>query len=322
MNATALLLVYGGLFVGVLLLVEGLYHLLVALRFDPQKAVNRRLRMLASGIDPEEVLHLLRRRDRHHGGVLDRLAPLRALNIALMQSGSTTSLPQILTLMGGASALIYLLARLATLPLTTALALALGFGVALPVLLVFRRRHRRLATFGQQLPDALDLIVRSLRAGHPLSAALGVVAEEMPDPIGTEFGLTVDETTYGLALPEAIENLAYRVGHPDLHYFVVAIRIQYGTGGNLAEVLSGLAHVIRDRFNMSSKVRAVSAEGRLSAWVLSAMPLVLAGAITLLHADYYASVAYDPLFPGFVYVTVTLIIINIVVMHRLVNFKF
>ena len=314
-------MVYGGLFVGVLLLIEGAYRMLVDLRFEPQRAVNRRLRMLATGANPEEVLGLLRRRDQRHE-TLERFPPLRVLNMLLRHSGATISLPRLLILMALATGATYFALRFVTVPMLTALGLALTSGVLLPVGYLILRRRRRLAQFGHQLPDALDLIVRSLRAGHPLSAALAVVAEEMPDPIGSEFGITVDEATYGLALPDAIENLAFRAGHPDLHYFLVAIRIQYGTGGNLAEVLAGLARVIRERFNMQKKIQAVSAEGRLSATILSAMPLVVAGLIMMIHPDFYLSVMNDTMFPIFLYVTLTLIVVNLVVMRQLVNFRF
>jgi tight adherence protein B len=322
MDATGLLLIYGGLFVGVLILVEGLYHLLVDLRFAPRSAVNRRLRMLASGTDPEEVLRLLRRQNRHSDSVFQSWPGVRELNIFRIQSGVRISLNRLLALIIGITMLVYGALHVLGVGLGLSLVLALGLGVGIPVGYVVLLRRRRLSHFGRQLPDALDLVVRSLRAGHPLSAALNVVAEEMPDPMGSEFGATVDETTYGLSLPDAVENMTIRVGHPDLQYFVVSIRIQYGTGGNLADILAGLSKIIRDRFTMNTKIQAVSAEGRLSSVILSMMPVLVAMAIMALHRDYYISVADDPLFPRFLYLTIGLIVINLLVMRRLVNFKF
>jgi tight adherence protein B len=132
-----------------------------------------------------------------------------------------------------------------------------------------QRRRRRLH---EQLPDALNLIIRSLKAGHPVSVTVGTVAQEMSDPIGSEFGLAVDEMTYGLPLHEAFDNMARRVRVDDLNFVAVAIQIQHQVGGNLAGVLSNIEAVVRERFHMLAKVRAISAEGRMSGWVIGAMP--------------------------------------------------
>jgi tight adherence protein B len=147
------------------------------------------------------------------------------------------------------------------------------------------------------------------------------VAEEMPDPIGTEFGIVVDEMTYGLDLNQAIVNLGARVDLPDLQYLTVAVSIQYGTGGNLAEVLAGLSKVIRDRFHMHRKIRAVSAEGRMAATFLSIFPFVVVGGIFLLHKAYYLSVADHPLFRILAVTGGVLVLMNMIVMRWLTNIK-
>ena len=165
------------------------------------------------------------------------------------------------------------------------------------------------------------MIVRSLRAGHPLNAAMSVAADEMPDPIGSEFGIAVDEATYGIDLRDAVQNMADRVGLHDLHYMVVSIRIQYGTGGNLAEVLAGLSKVIRDRFNMFRKIKAVSAEGRLAGYFLSALPILTAGALWMVNPDYYLDVSDDPRAPYLIYSVLVLITLNVILINRLVNFR-
>src|SRR5206468_2481990 len=159
------------------------------------------------------------------------------------------------------------------------LSLAFGFGlltfvlaVVAGVLVVFlflrRKRSKRIARFSGQLPDALDVIVRGVRVGHPFSTAMGLVAKEMPDPIGTEFGMASDEITFGLDVRRAVGNLYRRVGQEDLLFLVVAINIQNQTGGNLAEVLSRLSRLIRNRIKVRAKIKSLTAEGRMSAIVL------------------------------------------------------
>ena len=186
---------------------------------------------------------------------------------------------------------------------------------------VLVRRGRRTRRFEEQLPDALDLLVRSLRVGHPLSSALNVVATEMPDPIGTEFGLAVDEITYGAQVPDALDRMTQRVDLQDLRYFAVVISIQYSSGGNLAEVLGELCKVIRERFQMFRKVRAITADGRISAWFLSAFPVTMIFLMQLIKPDYYTQVADHPMFKPMVIATFMLLVVNVLAMRLMTNFK-
>jgi len=183
-------------------------------------------------------------------------------------------------------------------------------------------RAKRLARFGEQLPDAIDVIVRGVRAGHPFSAAIDLVARELPDPVGTEFGMTADEITFCQDVRTAIGNLYKRVGQEDLLYVVTAINIQSQTCSNLAEVLSRLSHLIRQRLKLRLKVRALSAEGRMSAMFLSAMPFILFVVITLLSRDYFSEIKNNVIMmPALIYGFLSLIVGNIL-MYRMVNFKF
>ena len=183
-------------------------------------------------------------------------------------------------------------------------------------------RAKRLSRFGEQLPDAIDVIVRGVRAGHPFSAAIDLVARELPDPVGTEFGMTTDEITFGQDVRTAIGNLYKRVGQEDLLYVVTAINIQSQTGGNLAEVLSRLSHLIRQRLKLRLKVRAMSAEGRISALFLSAMPFILFVLITLLSPGYFSEIKDNVIMiPALIFGFASLITGNII-MYRMVNFKF
>lgn len=313
-------LVYGVVFIGVLLLVEGAYYLILDLREGEGRQINRRLRLLAQGGDSRSVLVKLRRRGAQEGGVAARLLP--SLDRLLEDAGITVPTGRVTLLMGLTFAILalggFVLLRW---PLWKALTPALLFSTALPVLVFYRLGRLRQERLAVQLPEAIDMIVRGLRAGHPVSSAISLVAREMPDPIGTEFGIVFDEMTYGLDLRDALENMSRRTRVDDLRYLVVSVRIQYGTGGNLAEVLGALATVIRERSRMKMRVRALSAEGRLSAWVLSLMPFGVAGAIVLLNPEYYINVKDDPWFPRLMLAGVGGTALGALVIRKLVNFR-
>ena len=172
-----------------------------------------------------------------------------------------------------------------------------------------------------QLPDSIDIVVRSLRAGHPVPTSIAMVAREMRDPIATEFGLVVDEMTYGLNLDTALSNLARRVGLSDLRFLVVAVMIQTQVGGNLAEILNGLSRVIRERGKMRAKIRALSAEGRFSAGLLSILPFVLMGVINLIAPQFYRAVSDDEVFWPILGFGFFLMVLGIITMYRMVNFR-
>ncbi|HET6467960.1 MAG TPA: type II secretion system F family protein [Geminicoccaceae bacterium] len=316
MGANVLLFLYALLFIGILLLVDGAFQLLGDPGGKADKAINRRLRMLASGSDPEQVLKLLRRPMSE--GTTALMGRLRRL---LNQGGLRCS-PEAALALGAGTSLAAGLAANTVLPLPLAMALGPGLGLGLPFLVLRARRNRRHVALMQQLPDALDLVVRSLRAGHPLNAALGAVAQEMADPIGSEVGIVVDEITYGMSLTQAVESMASRIGLEDLQYVAVAIKIQHGTGGNLADILSSLSRVIRARFAMRRRIQAISAEGRISASILSCCPPALAGVILLVSPSYFLDVAGDPLFTRMIYFVTGLIGLNWFVMRRMVNFHF
>jgi tight adherence protein B len=314
-------LMSAALFIGVLLLFEGVAQLITDLR-GPRRQINRRLRMLADGNHPREILESLRRRPRADAAMFRIIPGLGALDRLLLQAGVSASAGRVALWMVLLGVLLALLLRLTTaLPPPPALGLAALGGIGLPVLYLVRRKLRRLRQFETQLPGALDLLVRSLRVGHPFNAALAVVAQEMPDPLGSEFGIAVDEVTYGLALDEALEHLNERIDLPDLRYLTIAVQIQHGTGGNLAEVLNGLAKVIRDRFHMFSKIRAITAEGRWSSWFLSLFPIVMLAGVQAVKPDYYTQVADHPLFAPLAAITIILLVLNVLFMRLLTKIK-
>ncbi|MCW2238711.1 type II secretion system F family protein [Azospirillum canadense] len=309
------------LFVSGLLLVEGLYHLAIDMRRGENGGRNRRMRLLAAGAAGDAALNRLRR------GETDRLsaAIIRALPITdrlIRESGLTISVRRFAAICVSLVVLALLALRFAAglAPLPSLLG-ALALGIGGPMLALGVRGRLRIAKIVLQFPEALEMMVRCLKAGHPIGSAIGMIATEMPDPIGTEFGLVVDEMTYGLDLHSALVNLAARVPNPDLRYFVVTVQIQHNTGGNLGEALGNLATVIRDRFAMKAKVKALTSQGRSSAFIIGLMPLVSAAAINVINKGYFGDVMTDPLFmPGMV-VAGVLMAIGHLIIHRLVNFR-
>ncbi|MBO0755358.1 MAG: type II secretion system F family protein [Bradyrhizobiaceae bacterium] len=284
-----------------------------------RKAINRRLAESRQSTSATEALDAMRR----ERGFVDVKSPwLRGLNDLLMQTGLTLDRRLVLLSIVALGLLIFVLLGVVFgyHPVTLALALVLSFVFAY---LFFRiMRQRRIARFAQQLPDAIDLIVRGVRVGYPLPVALGLVAREMPQPIGTEFGLTSDEITFGQDVKTAVEHLYRRVGQDDLLFLVVAINVQSQTGGNLAEILMRLSRLIRNRAKVQLKIRALTAEGRVSAKFLTAMPFVLFAVVSLISPSYFGEIRHHPIVvPALIYAAVSLLIGNIM-MHRMVNFRF
>jgi tight adherence protein B len=314
------ILIYGAIFIGMLLLIEGAYYMLRDWRRAPSLAINRRMRMLG-GSDRRTVLRRLRREDQTFlSRFLADAIPFG--DRLLVQAGATATSSQLASAMAGLALVTFVILHpLQHVPLFPSVLVSAALGIALPLGVLLLMRRKRLKRFGEQLPDAIDLLVRSLRAGHPVSAAMGLVAEEMPDPMGTEFGVAVDEMTYGLSMNQTLDNMARRVPHADLAFFVVAVQIQHATGGNLAEILGNLSTVIRDRFRMFAKIRAVSAEGRLSAVVISLIPFLLAGAIMLIDPRFFGAVASDAMFLPLIGLAAAFWVVGAITVFKMVHFR-
>ncbi|HEX3423896.1 MAG TPA: type II secretion system F family protein [Sphingomicrobium sp.] len=200
-------------------------------------------------------------------------------------------------------------------------AFALLLGAILPLMAINFKASRTRKRMEEQFPVALDVFVRGLRAGHPIAAALELLTIEMPDPIGSQFGLAVDEVTYGAELRDALQNMAERWDLDDMRMFVVSLSVQNETGGNLAEILENLSKVVRDRHAMMLKVRALSSEGRMTAVMLTALPILSFTALFMVNARFFLDVADDPMFvPGFA-ILITLYVIGFVWIRKLVDLK-
>jgi tight adherence protein B len=301
------------------LFVEGLYLLFFA-GGSYRKNVNRRLKLLKNQPDRENILVQLRR-ERGLSSSGGYSIGFESLNRLVMQSGLTIGVKKLLLFVALGALVSFVIGVVLRGDLIEAVLIALFFGVLLPYLVVRFMRKRRQKAFGAQFADALDMIVRSLRAGHPTPVALGLVAREMRDPIGSEFGIVVDEITYGADLETALRNLYVRVGQDDLPLFVTAVAIQAATGGNLGEILANLSAVIREHSEMRRKIRALASEARASAIILSSLPIVMFGLMNLVSPNFYASVWDEPLTKQALAAAGFWMLIGNFVMYRMVNFK-
>jgi tight adherence protein B len=191
----------------------------------------------------------------------------------------------------------------------------------LPSVHIYLKKKKRMSRFEKQLPDAMDLIARSLRAGLAFSAGLKIVSDEFPDPVGVEFARTVNEINFGISTDEALKNLAARIDCPDLRFFVISVILQKETGGNLAEILENIARLVRERFKFHGKVRALSAEGRLSAILLVAIPFFLAGLISIVNPNYIRALKDEPIGNMMVIGAFIMMTIGIVVLKKMIQLK-
>jgi tight adherence protein B len=285
---------------------------------ETKKSINRRLTLSHELSSTGAVLEALRK----ERGLTDYRHPiLTRLNDFKVQTGLDVSAGSIALSTGVVCVVLFVVLSVFFGLGLTPFVIALFASLALVYLFLRFHRNRRIARFGEQLPDAIDIIVRGVRVGHPFSTALNLVAKEMRDPIGTEFGMTSDEVAFGSDVRTAIENLYRRIGQEDLLFFIVAVNIQSQTGGNLAEVLSRLAYLVRQRLKLRLKVRAVSAEGRMSAIALSLMPFLLFFAINILSPRYFGDVRDHPLVLPVLLIGITMLVVGNFIMYRMVNFK-
>jgi tight adherence protein B len=282
--------------------------------------VNRRLRLMQDKTDRESILIQLRRERGLTGGGDYRLS-IESLNKLMLQSGLTMGFGKFIGIMGITAVVAFLVTFVVKHDLVDAVVAALLGGTVLPFLFLRFMRSRRQKKFGTQFADAIDIVVRSLRAGHPVPIAITMVARELADPVGSEFGIVADEITYGADLETAMRNLYYRIGQEDLPLFVTAVAIQSSTGGNLGEILENLSGVIRQRFKMRRKIRALASEGRASAMILSSLPIGMFLIVNLISPNFYASVWDESITKIALGAAGAWMGIGNFIMYRMVNFK-
>jgi tight adherence protein B len=301
------------------LFAEGIY-LLCFTGATYRTNVNRRLKLQKGQPDRESILIQLR---RERGLTSSGGYSLKSVNLnqLVLQSGLTIGFGRLVTFVAFGVVVAFGATMMLRGNVVQALLVALFAGLPLPILVLRFLRGRRQKKFGAQFPDALDMIVRSLRAGHPVPIAISMVSREMRDPIGSEFGILADEITYGADLETGLRNLYFRVGQDDLPLFVTAVAIQGTTGGNLGEILQNLSTVIRERFKMRRKIRALAAEARASALILSSLPIMIFAAIQIVTPEFYASVWDEDITKKTLAMAGAWMMVGNFIMYRLVNFK-
>jgi len=313
-------------FVTVMLLLEGLYLMWRAHKGPEARKFHSRLQALSASRDTSQQTNLLKQRLTSELPVLQRwvqsLPRMRMLDRFILQAGlnwSATKLMVICSVFGVMGWLFFISVAHQTF-LTSVMAAALL--AACPLLYVVHKRHKRLGRIERQLPDALDLLTRALRAGHAFSSALKMAGEEMHAPIAGELRIAHDEVNYGVSLQQALTNLSDRVPLTDLRYFVVAVLIQRDSGGNLTEILGNLSHLIRERAKLMAKVRVLSSEGRMSGWILGAMPFFIGGGMYLGNPEFMSPLWTDPIGIAILKYLVVTMVLGIVVLRKMARIRF
>lgn len=314
-------MIYVAIFGAVILLINGIYLLAFGKSIEHDSKLNRRLELIQKGQAKKDVMEQLRKeRSVHKGGFS---IPIYGLIEERARKGNIAfSARSLLLLMVGLSVFSFVLLSFTTETepgIRAGIAVAFGFGGVF--FWVSGKAKKRISAIEEQLPEAIDLMVRSLRVGHPFGASLSIAADEISDPLGTELGLIADEIAYGRDAGEAIGEFGERVDLQDIRFFAVAVSIQQKSGGNLAEILDGLSKVVRSRFKLFRRVRAITAEAKWSGMFLSGFPIAAMIMIQTIKPDYYDNVKETPLYLPLAVVVCIFLIINVLYMRKMTDIK-
>lgn len=312
-------------FVAVLLLLEGAYLLWKAYKGPEAKKIETRLRALSASLDNSKQTQLLKQRMLSEVPAVERfllsISRAQRLDRFILQAGLDWTVSKLLlscAVLGTMAGM--LMAYGAHQPFLMSVLVGVA-AAAMPLLYVSRKRSARLSRFERQLPDALDLITRALRSGHAFPSALQMVGEEMPDPVAGEFRIVHDEVNFGVSLQQALTNLSERIPLTDLRYFIVSVLIQRDSGGNLTEVLGNLSRLIRERLKLLGKVKVLSSEGRLSAWILGLMPFALAGVMYLVNPEFMSPLWKDPIGIAIIQYLLTMMALGALVLMKIIKIR-
>lgn len=314
-------IIYGLIFLAVLALVQGIYLTVFGKSISLNSRVNRRLDMLEKGAGREQVLEQLRKEMSQH--MRSQSIPLYAILADRAQKANIAFTPgQLVMVMAVLTVVAFFLLTFGTgASFVIRIVISIVMGVGAVYIWVNNTAKKRLSMIEEQLPEAVELMVRSLRVGHPFTSALQIVAREVPDPLGTEMGVISDEAAYGRDVGEALKHMAERIDMQDLRFLAVAVTIQQTSGGNLAEILDGLAKVVRSRFKLFRRVKAITAEAKWSGMFLSIFPIVALVMINVIQPNYYDDVKETAYFIPACLIVAAFLVANIFVMRMLVNIK-
>jgi tight adherence protein B len=317
-NAFAVLM-----FAAVILLTEGAYLWWSGTHGGEARRISRRLRNMSGGAVGEgERVSILKQRRYSASDGLDKLLHewriAHAIDRRLVQAGLSWTVAQFMGMSAGSLALGLALAQLLPMP-TVAVCVVGGLCMAIPYYFLMRSRRARLTKIEEQLPEAADFIARALRSGHSFTNVLQMVGTELPEPLSGEFRGAHEEINYGVPLNEALHNLADRIPLTDLRYLIIAVVIQRESGGNLAEILGNIGHIIRERLKLLGQVRVLSAEGRMSAWILGALPFVVIVLMSMSNYKYISMLWTDPTGIRIMWYGAGMIVVGIIWLRRVIR---
>jgi tight adherence protein B len=321
---TGLILTLVVAFVAVVFGLEGAYLLWNDSRGPEVQRLHRRVRMISAGTHGKATAGLLKSRHGGDASWLDRLLlslpRVSGLDRMIEQAGFEFGVTRVLTIVGFLFVFTVLSAMAVRVPAFVAIVFG-AMAAALPVVWLTWKRSTRVSQLESQLPDAIDLIARAMRAGHAFPAAVQMVGDESPEPLSGEFRVVHEEINFGLGLDEAFRNLSARVPSDDMRFFVIAVLLQRETGGNLAEVLGNIGTLVRNRYKLLGKVRVLAAEGKLSAWILGLMPLVMGAIINIINPDFMSLLWKDPVGLNLVYGCMIMFVIGVFWMWRIIQIR-
>jgi tight adherence protein B len=313
-----------GIFVVTLFVIEGGYLAFRKIRNPEVKRVRKRLSTLTLAEYQTEDVDIIRRKLLSEipwfNRILLSLRRTDRANRLLEQAGTQYHLGFYILLSLVLAAVGFLVVSWLTSNLLVSIIVAAILGM-MPFFYIHSKKKRRMQKFERQLPDAMDLIARSLRAGHAFTGGLKMVADEFDDPMGTEFDKTLNEINFGVGVVEGLKTLANRVDCRDLKFFVISVILQRETGGNLAEILENIARLIRERFKLHGHIRVLAAEGKLSAIILVALPFVVALALFLINPEYIRTLITDPLGKIMTVFAISMMVVGIFIMRRMIKIK-
>lgn len=319
-----ILILTTGIFIASVLIIELLFYSVRTIRNPDRTRIRKKLKKISTPDQEAEATDLLRKRILSEVPLLnrillritmiERLDRLRYLANAQLPAGFFI----LLALLFASAGFVGFYLMKIDLMLNVPLAIFIG---TFPFLYLYIKKNKRMKKFQVQLPEALDLMARSLRAGHAFSTGMKLAAEEFEDPLGPEFSVTLDEINFGLGVPEALNNFVNRVECQDLNFFVVAVILQRETGGNLSEIMENIAYLIRERFKLYGKVKTLAAEGKLSMWVLLALPFFIIGALFVVNPAYIKDLFIEPVGRIMCGIALVMMFIGYLVMRRMVNIE-
>lgn len=321
----ALLIISVLVFIAVLLLLESFYSIWKSYKGPNAKKIETRLQALSASHDNSQQTQLLKQRMLSEVPAIERfllgISKAHRLDKFILQAGLDWTVSKLLLTCTALAAIGYVVMAYGLHQASFISGLTSAFLAVMPLLYVNHQRSKRLIKFEKQLPEALDLMTRALRSGHAFSSALQMVGDEMADPIAGEFRIVHDEVNFGVALQQALTNLSERIPLTDLRYFIVSVLIQRESGGNLTEVLGNLSRLIRERLKLLSKVRVLSSEGRLSAWIMGLMPFALAGAMNLVNPEFMSPLWNDPIGISIIQYMLILMFFGVLILRKIIRIR-